>query len=108
MRYPIDSIVGKVKQKTRVCHIRSRVRILEVVKKSVTHSTSSMSTEICQSLGLDTHPNLHPIHMLAPNTLHTSSTINANDLAIDPFAILRCKEGGYTGNIDWHADSVHG
>lgn len=40
--------------------------------------------------------------------LHASGAIDANDLAVDPFTILRGQEGGDTGNINRHADTVHG
>ena len=40
--------------------------------------------------------------------LHASGAINADDLAIDPLAILTGQEGGDAGNINGHADAVGG
>ena len=40
--------------------------------------------------------------------LHASSAIDTNDLAVDPLAVLRGQEGGDTGNINGHTDTVHG
>lgn len=40
--------------------------------------------------------------------LHASSAIDANDFAVDPLTILGGQEGGDTGNINGHTDTVHG
>jgi len=38
--------------------------------------------------------------------LHASSAINAQNLSVDPFAILAGKEAHNTSNINWETDSV--
>jgi len=42
------------------------------------------------------------------NTLHTSATVNADDLAVDPFAILGCEEADDAGDIDGQTDTADG
>jgi hypothetical protein len=39
-------------------------------------------------------------------SLHTSSTVDANDLSIHPVPILRCKEADDAGNVHWLTDTV--
>lgn len=38
--------------------------------------------------------------------LHACSAVNANDLAVDPLAVLGCEEADDTGDIDGEADAV--
>lgn len=38
--------------------------------------------------------------------LHTSSSINPDNLSVNPFAVLAGKEAYNTGNINWETDSV--
>jgi hypothetical protein len=47
------------------------------------------------------------MYMYALCSLHASSAVNANDLAIDPLAVLGGKEANDTGNVDGLADTVH-
>lgn len=39
---------------------------------------------------------------------YTSSTVDTNDLSIDPLTVLGGQEGGDSGDVDGHADAVHG
>lgn len=38
--------------------------------------------------------------------LHACSTVNAEDLAVDPLAILRGEEADNAGNVDGETDTV--
>lgn len=40
-------------------------------------------------------------------SLHASSAVNANDLAIDPLAVLRSEEADDAGDVDRLADTLH-
>lgn len=40
--------------------------------------------------------------------LHAGGTVDADDLAVDPLAVLRGEEADNTGDIDGLADTVHG
>jgi hypothetical protein len=42
------------------------------------------------------------------NRLHASSAINADDLSVDPVAVLRCQEADDAGNVDGLTDTVVG
>jgi len=38
--------------------------------------------------------------------LHASSAVDAEDLAVDPLAVLGCEEADDTGDIDGETDAV--
>jgi hypothetical protein len=40
------------------------------------------------------------------NSLHASSTVNTNDLAVDPVTVFRGKEGDHAGDVYWLANTV--
>ena len=40
-------------------------------------------------------------------TLHAGGAVNANDLAVDPLAVLGCEEADNTGNVDRETDTAH-
>jgi hypothetical protein len=40
--------------------------------------------------------------------LHASSAVNAQDLAVNPLAVLRRKEADHTCNVDGQADAMEG
>jgi len=40
------------------------------------------------------------------NALHAGGTVNANDLAVDPLAVLGSEEADDAGNVDGLADAV--
>ena len=42
----------------------------------------------------------------APDALHASSTVNANDLSVYPVTIFGGKEADDAGNVHWLADTV--
>jgi len=44
----------------------------------------------------------------ARNALHASSAVNANDLAVDPLAVLGSEEANNAGTVDGLADALHG
>lgn len=39
--------------------------------------------------------------------LHARGTIDADDLAVDPFAVLGGEEADDAGNVDWLTHAVH-
>ena len=39
--------------------------------------------------------------------LHAGGTVNADDLAINPLAVLGCEEADDAGDVDWLTDAVH-
>jgi hypothetical protein len=41
-----------------------------------------------------------------PSALHASSTVNANDLSVDPVTVLGGKEADNAGNVHWLANTV--
>lgn len=41
-------------------------------------------------------------------SLHAGGTVDAEDLSVDPLAILGSQEADDTGNIDRETDTVHG
>jgi hypothetical protein len=45
---------------------------------------------------------------LIMNALHASGTVNADDLAVDPLAVLGSEEADDAGNVDGLADALHG
>lgn len=56
--------------------------------------------------------NPSPNALLPPNPrlrfLHASSAIDANDLAVDPLAVLGREEAHDAGNVDGETDAVEG
>jgi hypothetical protein len=42
------------------------------------------------------------------NALHASGTVNADDLAVDPLAVLGSEEADDAGNVDGLTDALHG
>lgn len=44
--------------------------------------------------------------MNAKHCLHASSTVNANDLSIDPIAVLGSKEANNAGNVYWLTNTI--
>lgn len=40
------------------------------------------------------------------NCLHASSSVNTDDLAIDPLSVLRCEEADNASDINWKTDAV--
>jgi hypothetical protein len=45
---------------------------------------------------------------LSDNTLHAGSTVNADDLSVDPFTVLGREEADDTGNVDGETDTAEG
>jgi hypothetical protein len=51
-------------------------------------------------------PNLDASFSCPLYDLHARSTVNAEDLAVDPLAVLRGKEADNTGNINGETNTV--
>lgn len=48
------------------------------------------------------------VKVFETNTLHAGSAIDADDLAVDPLAVLGSEEANNAGNVDGLADALHG
>jgi len=64
-------------------------------------STYELPTAIC-------HAAYSNMSCQCERRLHASGTVNADDLAVHPLAILRGEEADNPCNIDGLADTVHG